>query len=207
MTLSVERGAERVFVMDKWRYHPGVIELRRIARSGELGKVSGLMTRRLGWDNTQSDVDALFHLAPHDLSIALEILGTIPPPICVRAATNGEEIHELTATLGTSPWMILEVSHVHPQKQRIVRLECSDGFATFTGGYAENVEIYRHPFTAGDPQPSELRPLDPTLPLELELRAFVEHLRGGPPPKSSSLEALEIVRTLVELQRLAEVAA
>ena len=73
----VERGAERVFVMDKWRYHPGVIELRRIARSGELGKVSGLMTRRLGWDNTQSDVDALFHLAPHDLSIALEILGTI----------------------------------------------------------------------------------------------------------------------------------
>ena len=33
---------DRLFVMDKWRYHPGVRELARIAQSGELGPVVGI---------------------------------------------------------------------------------------------------------------------------------------------------------------------
>ncbi len=32
------RGGGLVFVMDKWRYHPGVEEMGAIARSGELGR-------------------------------------------------------------------------------------------------------------------------------------------------------------------------
>ncbi|HUF18171.1 MAG TPA: Gfo/Idh/MocA family oxidoreductase [Thermoanaerobaculia bacterium] len=46
-----QRGAGRLFVMDKWRYHPGVEKLGEIARSGELGRVIGLETLRLGWGN------------------------------------------------------------------------------------------------------------------------------------------------------------
>ena len=41
-----ESGAGRLFVMDKWRYHPGVQELAAIARDGRLGSVSGLRTVR-----------------------------------------------------------------------------------------------------------------------------------------------------------------
>ena len=39
---------DRLFVMDKWRYHPGVRELARIAQSGELGPVVGIHARRVG---------------------------------------------------------------------------------------------------------------------------------------------------------------
>ena len=35
--------------MDKWRYHPGVLELAAIARSERLGRVHGLSTTRVGW--------------------------------------------------------------------------------------------------------------------------------------------------------------
>ena len=70
---------DRLFVMDKWRYHPGVELLGEIARSGELGRVVGLRTTRVGWGNPH-DVDAVWILAPHDLSIAVEILGSVPPP-------------------------------------------------------------------------------------------------------------------------------
>jgi predicted dehydrogenase len=39
---------DRLFVMDKWRYHPGVELLGEIARNGELGEVVGLRTTRVG---------------------------------------------------------------------------------------------------------------------------------------------------------------
>ena len=38
----VDSAGDRVFVMDKWRYHPGIEELRHTADSGELGNVLGL---------------------------------------------------------------------------------------------------------------------------------------------------------------------
>ena len=71
-------AGERLFVMDKWRYHPGVELLRDLARDGSLGAVRGLLTTRIGWGNPHDDVDAAWVLAPHDLSIALEILGELP---------------------------------------------------------------------------------------------------------------------------------
>lgn len=76
----VARAGDRVFVMDKWRYHPGIESLRDIARSEELGAVVALETVRTGWGNPNDDVDGVWHLAPHDLSIVNEILGYIPEP-------------------------------------------------------------------------------------------------------------------------------
>jgi predicted dehydrogenase len=59
---------DRLFVMDKWRYHPGVRELARIAQSGELGPPVGIHARRVGLGHKYSDVNAVWILAPHDLS-------------------------------------------------------------------------------------------------------------------------------------------
>ena len=39
---------DRLFVMDKWRYHPGVLELGAIVRERRLGTVSGIRTVRVG---------------------------------------------------------------------------------------------------------------------------------------------------------------
>ena len=55
----VERAGERIFVMDKWRYHPGVEALAHAARSGELGEILAIRSYRLGWSNPHKDVDAL----------------------------------------------------------------------------------------------------------------------------------------------------
>jgi hypothetical protein len=40
-------------------------------------------------------------------------------------------------------------------------------------------------------------------PLLRELRGFMEHLAGGPPPRSSAAEAAEVVRRIAELRALA----
>jgi len=45
--------------------------------------------------------------------------------------------------------------------------------------------------------------LPATLPLLAEVAAFLDHLKGGPPPKSSAAEAAEAVVTIAEIRRLA----
>src|SRR6266540_32632 len=83
-------GRDRLFVMDKWRYHRGVLELAAIARSGELGPVVGLRTTRIGYGHGHSDTDCAWTLLPHDLSIAKEVLGQLlAPRSAVADRTNG----------------------------------------------------------------------------------------------------------------------
>ncbi len=56
---------ERVFVMDKWRYHPAVEELGRLARDGSLGKLATLATLRLQPREEPADADCTWVLLPH----------------------------------------------------------------------------------------------------------------------------------------------
>jgi hypothetical protein len=44
------------------------------------------------------------------------------------------------------------------------------------------------------------------MPLLRELQAFVDHLRGGPPPRSSAAEGLMIVERIAAIRRLAGLA-
>jgi predicted dehydrogenase len=199
---------DRLFVMDKWRYHPGVRELARIAQSGELGPVVGIHSRRVTLGHRYSDVNTVWIHAPHDLAIALEVLGRVPEPRHAVAELVDGEIAGLTATLGESPWVVIEVSTLAPAHRRELRLVCEQGVAQLDGGYAEEVVIGR----AGKIQEDavERRPVTGELPLLAELRAFVDHLRGGPPPQSSAADAVAIVESvagMIALARAGEVAA
>jgi predicted dehydrogenase len=195
-------AAGRLFVMDKWRYHPGIELLAEIARSGELGPVRGLRTNRLGWSRPEVDVDPIWLLAPHDLSIAIEVLGRIPAPRAAVAHRLNGMPAMLVGMLGSSEggddiWMALEVSIMSPSVRREVQLFCRDGVAVLRDAYCDHVEVGRA--AVG----TEKRSISTELPLLRELRAFVEHLAGGPPPKSSAAEAGMTVSALADLRDLA----
>jgi predicted dehydrogenase len=197
-------AADRAFVMHKWRYHQGVEELGRIARSGELGEVQGVACTRVGWGNPHKGVDAVWMLAPHDLSILIEVLGFIPQPRAAVYERVGDKPTGLTGLLGDTPWATVTVSASHPVRRREVRLVCSEGSAVLADSFAEEILIVRgDPHTDLQVEP-ERRPIGTELPLLRELRAFVEHLTGGPPPRSSAAEGAAEVTVLAELVRLAD---
>ncbi|MFN0154240.1 MAG: Gfo/Idh/MocA family protein [Gaiella sp.] len=195
-----EAAAHRLFVMDKWRYHPGVLALAAVSRSGELGRVLGLRTSRLGWGTRHDDVDSTWVLMPHDLSIALEILGQVPAPIsAVGASTSAGTT--LTGLLRFGDvWQVLEISDRSPVWRRRIELVCEAGVAVLDGGWSEHVDVVR---TGGDEPDETTLPTAGELPLLAELRAFVEHLDGGPAPRSSAGEGALIVEHIAELRRLA----
>jgi len=192
---------DRLFVMDKWRYHPGVEELGAIARSRELGRVIGLRTTRVGRERPR-DVDPVWVLAPHDLAIALEVLGAIAEPRSAAADSLDGRALGLFGVLGESPWHVLEVSGRAGERRREVILACEGGLAVLPESYSDAVRLVRE-----DGSGDELRPVSTELPLRRELRAFLDHLAGGPPPRSSAAEGAGVVRAISRLRTLAGLAS
>jgi len=196
-----ELAPDRLFVLDKWRYHAGVVSLAEIARSQALGCVRGLKTMRVGWGSQHDDVDAAWVLAPHDLAIALEILGELLPPAAAVAQTASSRVVSLVAVMsGAATWHVLEVSERSPERVRRVELHCDEGIAVLADGWDDHLSVFRH---TGDAPDEELIPTPGELPLLAELRAFVSHLEGGSPPRSSAAEGALVVHHIARLRELA----
>ena len=200
-------GRGRLFVMDKWRYHNGVLKLAEIARSGGVGNVLGLKTRRLGWGTHHFDVDAAWILLPHELSIALEILGEVPAiESAVGEIINGR-IRGLTTIGKGHKWQLSEIADRSPVTSRRIELHGSQGTAVLEDSYSDAILVYANPVLSKQPTPPSVERIAITsnMPLLTELGVFVEHLRGGPPPKSSADEGAAIVAAIAQARRLAGV--
>jgi predicted dehydrogenase len=199
-------AGERIFVMEKWRYHAGIEALAAMAKSGELGRVLAIRTERVGWGNPHEDVDAGWILLPHDLSIAYEILGHLP---AARAAWSptGRPHCDLIATLGDAggPAVTMEIGISHPVTRRSVLVVGTERSAQLGGSYDDRISI-------AEGNPAGVRgapyhqPVAGEMPLLRELRAFLDHLRGGPPPRSSAAEGMLVVERVAALRALAGLA-
>jgi predicted dehydrogenase len=203
-----ELGRDRVFVMEKWRYHPGIEALGGLARSGALGSPVKLVTSRLQWGHDHADVDPVWTLLPHDLGIAREILGRLPTPrlsVAERAADG--TVTGMLAVLGDSVALQCEVSSRRPRHFRSVELICRDGAAALDGGYADHIRLVRRDGdSTSHALPEERRPIATDMPLYRELAAFVGFCNGGPAPKSTAADGLAAVETILALRKLAGIA-
>ena len=198
------QAADRLFVMHKWRYHPGVEMLAEFARKDYLGPVIGLQTRRTGWSSIDREEDPVWYLTPHDLSICLEVLGPVPAPRAAAVEFVGDRPVGMRALLGEAPWFAFEVSARRGEWRRTVRLIGREGTAVLADPYADHVQLIRGNAWRGPeaPEPEKV-PISTELPLRRELQAFLGHLDGGPPPRSSAAEGASEAATIEGLRRLA----
>lgn len=189
-------AGNRLFVMDKWRYHPGIEALAALAHRGELGPVRALRTWRLDWGHAHADVDPVWTLLPHDLAIVREILGGLPQAVDAFAERASGKTWGMSARLGNDPACVLEVSARRPERRRRIEVVFDTAVAVLDAGRETQVEIRTD---AGG------RTIDVgnEPPLRREVAALVDHLDGGPPPKSSSRDGVESVRRICELRRMA----
>jgi predicted dehydrogenase len=193
---------QNIFVMEKWRYHGGVQALKALARSGEMGKIQGLRTTRVQWNQPHRDVDAIWILAPHDLSIAKEILGTVPPLQAAFSEGVREPGEGLIACFGDDPWFVMEVSSIQPVTRREIRVLGEEGIALLDDPLSDHIKFFRRTDLSA-PAEFEKIPVDTTMPLLRELKEFVEYLDGGPAPKTVLAEAVESVELIATIRKQA----
>jgi predicted dehydrogenase len=199
------RAADQLFVMDKWRYHPAIEAMAKLAHSGSLGKVQAIDCRRLQWGTSQSDVDLVWTVAPHELSIMQHILGFIPAPRAATGEWNGERLEGITVLLGDCPHASTQISARYPQHRREVRMTCEGGVVLMEDPYADHIDLYRIDapcFPNSLPKPETL-PVSTEYPLLRELRQFCNYLDGGPPPLSNAVAAAQVVVAIEQIRDLA----
>jgi predicted dehydrogenase len=206
MTADVESARrlaseQHLFVMDKWRYHPGVEALRDLTASGRFGAPSLVTTTRHSRFNPHLDVDAVWILAPHDLSIIVEILGTLPPALSAVGESDGVEASLIGLLAGDGVAAVVDVSSRAHEFVREVRVLYESAVAVLGDGYADAIDL--HITDPGFEPMKESIMIPGDMPVLLELEAFVGHLQGGPPPRSSATTGAAIVERIDELRTMA----
>jgi predicted dehydrogenase len=188
-------GVDRLFVMHKWRYHPGIVAMSKLVGDGIIGEPITLATTRTGPQPLPEDVDVTWHLAVHDVSIALDVLGSVPSVVDAEGRRTREgRLIRVDAMLGTgSVAHRLVAAAQHPTYRREIRCVGSEGTVVLPGPDSATLDVVRADgFT-------EQMLLADDLPLFGELGAFLAHCDGGPRPKSSMPDALAIARCLATI--------
>jgi predicted dehydrogenase len=196
---------DRLFVMHKWRWHPGVERLAALAAEGALGEVRGVRSTRLDWGSFHPGVDALDTALSHDLSIGYGILGSIPP---VAAASGTEDARvpggwseaSVLFAGADGPRLAVEISSVSAQPLRRVEVTGTLGSAVLPDPEAEAVELLVHDGNLERAPRRERIPLEREWPLLRELRDFVAHCEGGPPPRATAEEGFAVVQAIAEVR-------
>ncbi|MDA0194924.1 MAG: Gfo/Idh/MocA family oxidoreductase [Bacteroidetes bacterium] len=204
-----KKAPDNLFVMDKWRYHRGILELARLAKEGTMGTLKGIKLIRNGWGNPHNDVDCTWHLLPHDLSIVLEILGYIPEPKFAMFDQTKFGIQGMSGWMADEKyWVSFEVSERYPGHKRNTVVYFDEGFAQLTDAYHDSIEIF---FTSnahlGKKPVPEILSYKNDLPLYMELKTFTNFIKDGnkTAPKSSAYEGYTIVKTIEKLREIAKI--
>ncbi|MGF1531727.1 MAG: Gfo/Idh/MocA family protein [Puniceicoccaceae bacterium] len=193
-----------IYMMHVWMYHPGILKLAELVEEGRIGTLLTMRTIRANWTSPRQDVDSVWNLVPHDLTIAKTILGYIPEPRFAVAECHHGVCREMVGFLGGNPGMWFEVSNRYPDKMRGVRVHGTAGVAVLRSERALSIDLYLGDDLSDRAAIQHLEVgFDPESALELELREFIEFLQGGPAPRSSLIEGIEICETIQRIRSIA----
>src|SRR5438270_2611260 len=107
-----------------FEYSPAVNELRKLVQSGDLGRIYSIEAERVNLGLFRNDINVIWDLAPHDISILLYLLGDKPEQVSVQAHAHLQpHIHDIAhLDLGYAGGMTahIHVSWLHPCKIRRV---------------------------------------------------------------------------------------
>ncbi len=191
-----------------FEYNPAVNELRKLIQSGDLGQIYCVEAERLNLGLFRSDINVIWDLAPHDISILLYVLGKKPERIKVHAYAHLQrriqDIAHLDLGFADGMTAHIHVSWLHPCKIRKVTVIGDRRMAVYDDtSPAEMLKIYNKGADVhADPGVSyrygevTIPYIDWVEPLHLECEDFATAIRTGRSPRADGRVGLEVVRVL-----------
>ena len=198
------------------RFHPGVVKLRQLIDSGELGDVRYVYGNRQNLGVIREDENALWSLGVHDISVVLHLLDGRPVEVWARGEAYVRPSVE-DVVFGYVKFDTGQVGHLHlswldPHKMRKMTVVGSTKMAVFDDMEPERkVTIYdKGPVVhstggvsthTGDIHIPEISREEP---LRIECRAFLDAVRAGHVDRAGPDEGLAVVEVLQAMQRSLE---
>jgi predicted dehydrogenase len=192
-------------------YSPAVRKLKEIVDSGEIGRIHYISSRRLNLGLYQTDINVLWDLAPHDISIILYLMGMQPTEVNCRGKTtcnaNIPDVSNMTLLFADEGFATIHNSWLDPRKVRDMAIvgDCKMVVYDDLKDY-EKIKIYdrriepqafpdesRISYHYGDMRSPYVSPAEP---LRIECAHFIECIVTGNRPFTSGEDGLELVRIL-----------
>jgi predicted dehydrogenase len=221
--LCIAEEAERVgtvcMVGHTFQFNPAVRELRRRMHAGEFGQIYYIHSARLNLGLYRPDVNVVWDLAPHDISILNFLLDAEPKAVDAWGASlafAGVEDMAYLRLEYDDPKVTgyAHLSWLDPRKTRTLTVVGSKKMAVYDDLAEEPLRIFdRGLHEPGSLGPSHERPpsyrygdivaphIHPGEPLALQDRHFIDCIRHGLVPEACSEKALSIVAVLEALDR------
>lgn len=197
-----------------FEYSPPVRKLRELVASGQLGRIYYIDTERLSLGLYQHDVNVVWDLAPHDVSITNYLLDALPTSVQAWGAAHAharlEDVAQLRLIYGDQRVVAqIHVSWLSPRKVRQVTVVGSKEMVVYDDlASEERIRIYDRGVedlpdvqTAGVPVHYRYGDItSPYVSAEEPLRAqdqhFLECLNDGSTPRSGGASGLAVVSVL-----------
>ena len=206
--VQAAREAGRVYMVGHvLRFHPAFETLKALIDSGELGTVRYIHSHRLGLGKFHTENDALWDLAPHDLSMILAITGAAPVEVRGEGAAlldNLSDFAHLHMRFANGLRSHLFTSRLNPYRERRLTVVGTKAMAVFDDvePWGRKLAVYRHAvwqdsgqwaFTTNEPT---YVAVEEGMPLTRELEHFIECLETRAEPRTTGEEAIDVLRIL-----------
>jgi predicted dehydrogenase len=217
---TADRLGLAAMVGHTFQHNSAVNAVRDLIACGELGEVFYINTTRVNLGLLQPDVNVMWDLAPHDISMLIHILGLLP----VQVSAQGEVyvnklsgLHEVVYMTLHFPGGLLaniRVSWLDPVKTRRVTVIGSKKMLVYDDvadnkvilydkgvdvpPYSITPEEFRMSYRHG---PETVIPLNWTEPLRAECESFVNWIRTGRRSCSDAWTGVQVVKVLETAQR------
>lgn len=230
LTLNVKEAEElcrlsrdtnrKLMVAFTFLFNNGVRQLKKLKDSGVLGELYYLTSIRTHMGLVREDVDVVWDLAPHDVSIINFLLGCTPEKVLAAGAKPLKGKHYDVAFINLYyPNGVMGqicVSWIDSNKERVVRIIGSKARAEFNDlDNLEPVRIFKKGISVVDRSESDfgkfrflLRDGDiispktnMSEPLSEMIDSFVESILDGKKNICNGQYALEVTKTLVAIQK------
>lgn len=190
------------------QFHPAFRALKTIVHEGRLGDVLRINANRLNLGAVRREEDALWCLAPHDISMTLALVGERPNIVeAFGEKLLREDISDaVTLRLGFpgGEQAFIHVSWLHPYKEHRLSVIGSAGMAVFddTLPWDKKLQLYPHQVSVEGHAPTVERaePVPVAIvqsePLLDECAHFLDCIRDGAEPITSGTEALAVMEVL-----------
>jgi predicted dehydrogenase len=225
ITSNVDQARELVDIAEKngltlmvghtFVYNPAVEAVREIVQSGQLGDIFCVNATRANLGLLQPDINVMWDLAPHDISMLRYILGQEPVFVnaCGAAYVNTRKrLHEivyLTFFFAGGALANIRLSWLDPVKQRRLTIVGSKKMLVYDDIADDKVVIFDKgvelpPYSVTEEEfhtsyrhgVESVYPLHWVEPLRVECNHFLECIRTGATPRSSGEDGLRVVQIL-----------
>ena len=195
-------------------YSAPVHRIKQIVESGDIGEIQYISSRRLNLGLFQKDINVVWDLAPHDISIILYLLGK--PPISVNCQGKAhinkgiEDVTNMSLDFENDSFATIHSSWLNPNKVREMIIVGSKRMVVYDDNqplekikiYNKRVEVPRHYDSFAEFQYSyhygdTIAPyIEQTEPLKVEGQHFLDCIKTGKTPESSGMDGLRVIQIL-----------